>query len=235
MYDEVYEAMEKAGVARRLEETILVDKEQKETEQENVFGQRATHLLTRPDFVIFVDEVGSNVSQEGDGAVGGERKIVGRGSVPRESATTNDTHFTVLGFTAATGEPIMCAVIIEGKTMKPEVVTGLDVFATKIGNESDPDFITNNTGPGKIYPYGPSCLFRGKEVPCIVSNTDSGSITSELLVSFLKKMDELDLFPRTVGLKPFLLLDGHGSRLELPFLQYVNSPNHEWVVCIGVP
>jgi len=72
-------------------------------------------------------------------------------------------------------------------------------------------------------------------VPCIVSNTDSGSITSELLVSFLKKMDELDLLPRTDGLKPFLLLDGHGSRLELPFLQYVNSPNHEWVVCIGVP
>ena len=80
----------------------------------------------------------------------------------------------------------------------------------------------------------PAC-FGGKEVPCIVSNTDSGSITSELLVSFLKKMDELDLFPRTDGLKPFLLLDGHGSRLELPFLQYINSPNHEWVVCIGVP
>ena len=72
-------------------------------------------------------------------------------------------------------------------------------------------------------------------MPCIVSNTDSGSITSELLVSFLKKMEELDLFPRTDGLKPFLLLDGHGSRLELPFLQYINSPNHEWVVCIGVP
>jgi hypothetical protein len=162
MYDEVYEAMEKAGVARRLEEPIWVDKEQKETEQENAFGQRATHLLTRSDFVIFVDEVDSNVSQEGDGAVGGERKIVGRGSVPRESATTNDTHFTVLGFTAATGEPIMCAVIVEGKTMKPEVVTGLDVFTTKIGNESDPDFLTNNTGPGKIYPYGPSCLFWGE-------------------------------------------------------------------------
>ena len=159
MYDEVYEAMEKAGVVRRLEEPIWVDKEQKKTEQENAFGQRATHLLTRSDFVIFVDEVDSNVSQEGDGAVGGERKIVGRGSVPRESATTNDTHFTVLRFTAATGEPIMCAVIVEGKTMKPEVVTGLDVFATKIGNESDPHFITNSTGPGKIYPYGPSCLF----------------------------------------------------------------------------
>jgi hypothetical protein len=39
-----------------------------------------------------------------------------------------------------------------------------------------------------------------------------------------------------VGLSPSCcLIDRHGSRLELPFLQYVNSPNHEWVVCIGVP
>ena len=134
--------------------------------------------------MVFVNEVGSNTSQEGDGALGGERKIVGRGSVPRESATTNDNHFTVLGFTAATGEPIMCAVIVEGKTMRPEVVTGLDLFATKEGNEEDPDFLEKNTGPGKIYPYGPSCWFKGKEVPCVICNTESGSITSELLVNF---------------------------------------------------
>jgi hypothetical protein len=35
--------------------------------------------------------------------------------------------------------------------------------------------------------------------------------------------------------KPFLLLDGHGSRLELPFLKYINNLLPEWVVCIGVP
>ena len=33
----------------------------------------------------------------------------------------------------------------------------------------------------------------------------------------------------------FLLLDGHGSRLQLPFLQYINTPKDHWVVCIGVP
>jgi hypothetical protein len=48
-------------------------------------------------------------------------------------------------------------------------------------------------------------------------------------------MDELDLFPRDDEVKPFLLLDGHGSRLELPFLQYIYGVSHEWVVCIGVP
>jgi hypothetical protein len=52
---------------------------------------------------------------------------------------------------------------------------------------------------------------------------------------FLEQMDHLNLFPRTDGIKPFLLLDGHGSRLELPFLEYINDPLHEWLVCIGKP
>jgi hypothetical protein len=61
---EVYEAIEKAGVARRLEEPIWVDKEQKETEQENAFRQRATHLLTRPDFVIFLKLAAMSAKKE---------------------------------------------------------------------------------------------------------------------------------------------------------------------------
>jgi hypothetical protein len=87
--------------------------------------------------VVFVDEVGSNTSQEGDGAIGGELKIFAKGLVPRESATINNHHFTVLGFTAATGEAIMCAIIVLGKSLKPEVVTDIDVFSKKIGDESD--------------------------------------------------------------------------------------------------
>ena len=34
---------------------------------------------------------------------------------------------------------------------------------------------------------------------------------------------------------PFLLLDGHGSRFEIPFLRYVTDKQHPWVVCQGVP
>jgi len=30
-------------------------------------------------------------------------------------------------------------------------------------------------------------------------------------------------------------MDGHSSRLELPFLQYINNPKDHWVTCIGVP
>jgi hypothetical protein len=69
----------------------------------------------------------------------------------------------------------------------------------------------------------------------MVCNTKSGLISSELLVSFLKHMDDLEIFPQDDGIKPFLLLDSHGSQLELPFLQYVNNLHYEWIVCIGVP
>ena len=55
------------------------------------------------------------------------------------------------------------------------------------------------------------------------------------LKDILRTLDELEVFPRVNGLKPFLLVDGHGSRLEIPFLEYINEPDHEWVVCIGVP
>jgi hypothetical protein len=87
--------METAGVAVRLPDAVWVNKNQDKTTEDLAFGRKATHLLSRPDYVIFVDEVGSNTSQEGDGALSGEKKIVGRGLVPRETAATNDSHFTV--------------------------------------------------------------------------------------------------------------------------------------------
>ncbi len=117
-----------------------------------------------------------------------------------------------------------------------DTITGIDIFADVIGKETDEDYIANNSGQGKRFPMGPTCSFRGKEVPCVVANTENGPITSELLVAFLEHMDRLELFPRTdPNVKPFLLLDGHGSRLELPFLKYINIEAHQWVVCIGVP
>ena len=61
---------------------------------------------------------------------------------------------------------------------------------------------------------------------------------SELLHSMLKHIDDCCVFDRTDGVLPFLLLDGHGSRFELPFLEYTNDmaeEGHKRCVCIGVP
>ena len=78
-------------------------------------------------------------------------------------------------------------------------------------------------------------MIRGKEVPCFCRWSEKGGITSEILRDILQTLDKLDLFPRVNGVRPFLLLDGHGSRFELPFLAYINDPEHEWIVVIGVP
>jgi hypothetical protein len=68
-----------------------------------------------------------------------------------------------------------------------------------------------------------------------VTCSTNGSITSKVLACMLEAMDKLQLFDRSDGVDPFLLLDGHGSRFELPFLSYVHSDNHKWTVCLGVP
>lgn len=135
----------------------------------------------------FVVEVGCNTSQEGDGAGGGEKKIIGRGTAAEVSAAVNVSHFTVLGFTAVTGEPVMCGIVVQGETVRSDVVTGIDPFVKKIGSEDDSDFIANNTGKGKLYPIGPTCTFKGVEVPYMVACTTNGSITSDILVQFFKK------------------------------------------------
>jgi hypothetical protein len=67
MYDEVFsKAMVKSGVAEKLSEPLWVDEKQQATKEENAFGQNSTHLLLHPEYVVFVDEVGCNTSQEGD-------------------------------------------------------------------------------------------------------------------------------------------------------------------------
>jgi hypothetical protein len=58
---------------------------------------------------LFVDEVSSNTSQAKDGNVGVEKFPCISGGRPQILASTKDAHFTVLGFTAANGNPVLCA------------------------------------------------------------------------------------------------------------------------------
>ncbi len=84
---------------------------------------------------------------------------------------------------------------------------------------------------------GPTCTFQGKEVPCHVNVSPNASITSMMLAEMLSDIDCAGMFDRQPdGPKPFLLLDGHHSQFELPFLSYINDSNeYPWVVCIGMP
>jgi len=79
-----------------------------------------------------------------------------------------------------------------------------------------------------------SCVFQGKEIPCLTRWSPKGSITAHILIDIVHTLDHLQVFNRSEGQIPFLLLDGHGSRFALDLLQYIMDPLHEWAVCIGV-
>ena len=56
---------------------------------------------------------------------------------------------------------------------------------------------------------------------------------SQILVNILVTIDQLGVISCTKA-KLSLLLDGHESCLETPFLSYINDDEHLWSVCFGV-
>ena len=56
--------MEKAGVAKKLDEPMWVDKEGNQCAESKAHGKKASHELTRLDMVIFIDKVSGDTSQE---------------------------------------------------------------------------------------------------------------------------------------------------------------------------
>ena len=234
MYDLVYNQMEHAGVLEKLESPQWMDIDGNIVmEEAEALGKKVEHRLKHPEYVLFVDEVGNNTNMKEDGRVGGERLLKAKGTKASISASTTDAHYTVLGFTAATGEAVMCAIIFAGSYTTQKLQLGTDIQAPLVDGEES---VRGNYGAGKRYPGGPSCSFRGKIVPPFICCSPKGGITSELLKQMLQRMDELELFPRTLGGPiPFIQLDGHGSRLQLPFLRYILTPATEWRACIGVP
>lgn len=133
------------------------------------------------------------------------------------------------------GVPVMCAIIIAGTIPKGDVETGINVFSEVIGDPTDEDYLQNNCGKGRQFPGGPTCEVNGILVPCFIRWSENGSITSEILKEDFETLDKLGVFPRHDGVTPFSLLDAHNSRVELPFLTYITTPPHEWVVTIGTP
>ncbi len=234
MYNGVYSAIDRSNVAIQVPNKVFVTLDGKITEnkQESI-GRETNFLLTRPDYVFFIDEVGCNTSQKSDGNVGGQKFVVEKKKRGLIRSSYQDCHFTVLGFTNALGEPVCCVIIIAAAEVRAKDIMGLQPWATTIGDPSI-NFEDNSHGPNKYYPYGPTCIVKGRSVPAVVTYSESGSITSDILMQVLKHLDTNLCFDRTEAM-PFLLLDGHGSRFELPFLEYVNSADTKWTVCIGVP
>ena len=90
-------------------------------------------------------------------------------------------------------------------------------------------------GPRGGLEGGPTCFFHGKNVPCIVECSPHAGITPRILSMCFKHMDKLQLFDRSEGIRPVVILDGHNSRFDLKFLNYIRNPAHPWSVAFGLP
>lgn len=243
MYDDVYETMVKAGVASKLDEEVYLNKDGDIVEEDSTekFGRKTTYIMDHPEWCLFADETGCNTNQKEDGYRGGQLFVLENGCEEGGlTGVTTDIHFTVMCFTCATGEPVLCVVILKSEqNIKDIPLTwkwGIDI--TKPANNNgkcQADLFEDNCGEENIISGGPKCTFRGKEIPCFVGSSKKASITSQMLADILTYMDELKLYDRSTGKKPFLLVDGHHSRFGLPFLDYIFDEEHPWMVSIGVP
>ena len=213
MYNLVYDVMDEARILEKLPEPVWMNLAGDVVDKAAAVGEKVTHHVKYPEYQVFVDEVGNNTNMKDDGNIGGEKLLKEKGNKARITAATTDQHFSVLCFTAGTGEPIMLCIIFNGHELTAEQQLGIDIQC-----ELDPSDFTlrNNHGAGKRHPGGPKYMFRSKEVPAFICCSPKGGITSTLLMKMLERMDSLALFG---GPLPFLLLDGHGSRLQLPFFR----------------
>jgi hypothetical protein len=254
MYDVIYRNMVNARIAVDIQEPVWMDPdgnavvnddnhlnfEIDHNQPSRALGHPCDTKLIHPEYFLFFDETGCNTNQKKDGHYGGQKFACGRGMTPKQICATRDRHFTVLGLTAATGDPVLCVVIFASDKSNGVVANwaeGIDIMVDPVKDEKGEIILSElNFGEGKYFPSGPTCLFRGKRIPYLPLSSPSGGISGELLVEILKWLDFNEVFERTPGgPEPFLLLDGHESRLSPVFIDYITDPNHIWHVNLGIP
>jgi len=124
------------------------------------------YKIVKPELLLFVDEVGANMSQQEDRNIGGKKLLVAKDEWALCQSTMNDGHFTMLGFTSTSGEPVSCVVIVAAQKMEVLVLMGYQPWAEIQGN-GEHDIVANSNGSNKLYPMGPTCTYLGCKVPCL--------------------------------------------------------------------
>jgi hypothetical protein len=241
MYGCIYDRMVHAGIATKHPEKVFCNRGGQIVDKEEAFGLATEYVLTHPHMIVYANETGLNTNQKMDGHNGGELFAVGVNQQEIGAlGLTVDNHFTVLVFTADTGKPIMVAVILKLEQPRSKIPAtwhlGLDYLKIKGCNGCNLDDLELLQENKEAMCGGSTCTFCGKEIPCHINVSPNASISSEMLAEMLSDMNGAEIFDQlTDGPKPFLLLDGHHNRMELPFLQYIHDNAHPWVVCISVP
>ncbi len=75
-----------AGVTIKLDKHVWMDRLDNLCSEEESFGCNVFYMLVRPDMCLCGDEVGGNLSMNGDGHIGGKKLLAARGKVPQKRA-----------------------------------------------------------------------------------------------------------------------------------------------------
>ena len=126
MYTLVYAVMEEAEILSKLDHPVWMNVANDQVEmEEEVVGQKVTHIVKHPQYMMFVDEVGNNTNMKYDGNIGGDKLLKGKGNKARILTATYDQNFTVLEFTAGTCEAFLCCIIFSRNELSYEQRLGV--------------------------------------------------------------------------------------------------------------
>jgi len=164
MYNKVYASMVDGGVAIKwVDSENWINHDGKYFElEEDAYGRNMAYLLICLE-VLFVDEVGCNMSPKNDANISGEKFLVDPESQAQITLVSKDCHFTVLGFTDADGRPVLCTIILACRVLKIEYIMGVNPFA-----EVDEATLSDENCDGEDKWF---CEARGEKVPCFVGHS----------------------------------------------------------------
>ena len=161
--------------------------------------------------------MGTDTNQMDDGNNGGQHYIIIKGMKTNLLSSKASGRFTLMWLTAATGETVLYIFILAAKSLSITDVKGFDYRASILYDSSNT--MEKNMGEGKALTRLSVCKFRWILIPGLMCMSPKGSISSEILTEALKYLDQLNVFEQHQdGPTPFVLLDGHGSRLVLLLL-----------------
>ena len=84
---------------------------------------------------------GGNINLQGDGHIGEETFLCELDVIPQDKSSRKNKHFTLIGLTLLSEEPLICVVIFAGKRRNPVVEMGIDPQAEEVGSVLDEDSV----------------------------------------------------------------------------------------------
>jgi hypothetical protein len=120
MYSLVHEQMVDASVARNLpiDEQFWTNNFGEIVQREaEALGCKIDINIEHLEWILFGDEVETDINQKDDGQIAGTMYCVSRGTKANIKSSTNIGRFTLIRLTAASGDAVMCIIIFAAEEL----------------------------------------------------------------------------------------------------------------------